>query len=74
MDKWFHKRNKLLQILLLLLPVVNWFTEVLVRWSAWLKKGGFLRFVICILVTVFGLVIGWLDALWVLIKNKLILE
>ena len=40
MDKWFHKQNKLVQVLLLLIPFVNWITEVLVRWSAFLKKGG----------------------------------
>ncbi len=63
MDKWFHKQNKLVQVLLLLIPFVNWITEVLVRWSAFLKKGGALRLVISLVVTIFGVVIGWLDAI-----------
>lgn len=75
MDKWFHKQNKLLQVLLLLIPVVNWFVEIVVRWSAWLRKGGILRLVICIIVTIpTGVIIGWLDAIWVLITNKLLAE
>ena len=74
MDAWFHKQNKLVQVLLLIIPFVNWITEILVRWSAFLKKGGVLRLVVCLVVTLFGVVIGWLDAIWTLITNKLICE
>ena len=74
MDKWFHKQNKLVQVLLLIIPVINWFTEILVRWSAFLKKGGALRLIISLIVTIGGLFIGWLDAIWTLIFNKLICE
>ncbi len=75
MDAWFHKQNKLIQVLLLLIPFVNYITEILVRWSAFLKKGGILRLIICIIVTIpSGIIIGWLDAIWVLITNRLILE
>ena len=75
MDAWFHKQNKLIQVLLLLIPFVNYITEILVRWSAFLKKGGILRLIVCIIVTIpSGIIIGWLDAIWVLITNRLILE
>ena len=74
MDAWFHKQSKLLQVLLLIVPIINWFVEVLVRWSAFFKKGGLLRLVISLIVLIGGLFIGWLDAIWVLIKNKLICE
>lgn len=75
MDAWFHKQNKIVQVILLLIPVINWIAEILVRWSAYLKKGGILRLLVCIIVTIpAGVVIGWLDAIWTLIFNKLILE
>ena len=74
MDKWFHSQSKLIQIILLIIPVVNWFVEVIVRWSAVLRKGGTLSIVIAIIVTFFGLFIGWVDAIWVALTNKLILE
>ena len=75
MDAWFHKQNKLIQVLLLLIPFVNYITEILVRWSAFLKKGGLLRLIVCIIVTIpTGIIIGWLDAIWTLLFNKLILE
>lgn len=74
MNTWFHKQNKLIQVLLLIIPFVNWIMEILVRWSTWLKKGGALRLVVCLIVTIFGVVIGWLDAIWTLLFNKLLCE
>ena len=75
MDTWFHNRSKIVQVILLLLPVVNWFTELLVRWSKYLKNGGALRLLICIFVTIpSGVIIGWLDALWTVLFNKLCAE
>ena len=75
MDTWFHNRNKIVQVILLVIPVVNWFTEILVRWSSFLKNGGVLRLLVSIIVTIpSGIIIGWLDAIWTLITNKLICE
>lgn len=75
MDKWFHSQNKLIQVILLLIPIVNYIVEILVRWSAFLKKGGLIRLIVCIIVTIpTGIIIGWLDAIWTLLFNKLLLE
>lgn len=72
---WFNKQSRLVQIILLLIPGVNWITEIVVRWSTWAKKGGLLRLVICILVTIpSGIVFGWLDLIWVLLFKKLFLQ
>ncbi len=72
---WFNKQSRLVQILLLLIPVVNWITEITVRWSTWLKKGGLLRLIICVLVTIpSGIVIGWLDLIWVLLFGEFFLQ
>ena len=48
MEKWFERQSRLVQILLLLIPVVNWFVEVLVRWSHALRKGSLLKYIIAI--------------------------
>ena len=75
MDTWFHKQNELIQVLLLIIPVVNYIVEILVRWSAFIRKSGILRLVICIIVTIpTGIIIGWLDAIWTLLFNKLLCE
>ena len=71
---WFKKQSRLVQIILLLIPFVNWVTEVVVRWSTYLKKGGLLRLIICLVVTFAGSFIGWLDAIWVLLTGELLLQ
>ncbi len=71
---WFNKQNRLVQIILLLIPGVNWITEILVRWSTFAKKGGLLRLIICLIVTFAGFVFGWLDVIWVLLFKKLFLQ
>ncbi len=74
MDTWFHKQNKLIQVLLLLIPFINWIVEIVVRWSAALKSGSILKIVFAVIVTVLGVMIGWVDAIWTLLFNKLLLE
>ena len=71
---WFNKQSRLVQLLLLLIPGVNWVTEVVVRWSTWLKKPNLVRLAISIIVTIFGAVFGWVDLVWVLLYKKLLLQ
>lgn len=73
MYKWFNKQNRLVQILLLLIPFVNWIVEVLVRWSSVLgaKKVKLLNLLAAILVTVLGLAWGWIDVIWCLLFKRL---
>ena len=71
---WFNKQSRLVQIILLLIPVVNWVVELIVRWSTWLKKGGLIRLIISILTIPFGIIFGWIDLIWVLLFKKLFLQ
>ena len=71
---WFNKQSRLVQIILLLIPFVNWAVEIIVRWSTYIKKGGTVRLVVSIIVTFFGLVFGWVDLVWVLLFKKLLLQ
>ena len=72
---WFNKQSRLVQIILLLIPGVNWITEILVRWSTYLKKGGLIRLVVCILVTIpSGIVFGWIDLVWILLFKHFFLQ
>ena len=71
---WFNKQSRLVQLLLLLIPGVNWVVEVVVRWSTWLKKPNLVRLAVSIIVTIFGAVFGWVDLVWVLLFKKLILQ
>ena len=71
---WFKKQSRLVQVLLLLIPVVNWITEIVVRWSTFFKKGGIIRLIVCIVVTFLGIIVGWIDLIWVLITKHLFLQ
>ena len=71
---WFNKQSRLVQVLLLLIPVVNWITEIVVRWSTFFKKGGIIRLIVCIVVTFLGIIVGWIDLICVLITKHLFFQ
>ena len=72
MEKWFEKQSRIVQILLLVIPGVNWVVEILVRWSHALRKWRLFKYLIAILVTFAGLVFGWVDLVWCLLFKRLI--
>ncbi len=72
MASWFNRQSRLIQIILLLIPGINWIVEILVRWSAFLKTKSLITLVVAILVTFFGLAFGWLDLVWCLLFKHLI--
>ena len=71
---WFNKQSRLVQLLLLLIPGVNWIVELYVRWTTYFKKGGTIRLVISVITIPFGMIFGWVDLLWVLLFKKLFLQ
>lgn len=72
MKKWFNSQSRLIQVILLLIPVVNWVVEVLVRWSDFLDDKDVISLVLAIIVTFIGVVWGWVDLIWVILFNHLI--
>lgn len=76
MDKWFHSQSKIVQIILLIIPVVGWVCELIVRWSAVIRNAKVLNIVIALVVTFTGWLpfIHWVDAIWVALNNKLLFE
>ena len=73
MAKKFQKLPRLAQILLLLIPVVNWITEIVVRVDAVLTKTDTRNILGLILGVCVGFVFGWVDLIWVLLFKHLIL-
>ncbi len=71
----FKKLPRLVQILLLLIPGVNWITEVLVRGSAALHGKAVQQIVVLILaiIPITGMILGWADLIWCLLYKRLIL-
>lgn len=69
---WFDKESRLVKIILLLIPFVNWLVELCIRWTVAIKGKDNVNFVIAIVFTFFGLVLGWVDLIWVLLFDRLI--
>lgn len=70
----FKGLPRLIQILLLLIPGVNWLTEILVRGSAALHGKAMLQIVVLIFAILpTGVLLGWIDLFSCLLQKKLIL-
>lgn len=73
--KKFEQLPLLIKIILLLIPVVNWVTEILVRLASFLGKGdafNLLGLILAILPT--GVILGWLDIIWIIFFGRYFLQ
>ena len=74
-DKWFNSQDRLVQIILLIIPFVGWIVELLVRLSVMMRT----MKVEHVLVFILFLVIGWgwflclIDLIYLAVKGRLIL-
>ena len=68
----FNSLPRLIQLILLLIPVVSWVVEIVVRVSAVIERttlGNILGLIFGVVIPVFG----WLDLVWVLLFKHMIL-
>lgn len=72
MKKWFNSLSRLVQIILLLIPGVNWVMELGVRWSHFSEKKGLFSLLLAILTIPGGVLFGWLDVIWCLLFKHLL--
>ena len=72
-DKWFEQQSRLVKVILMIIPVVNWVLEILVRVSAFLRKNSGVN-LIGLILGIFGNVIwGWIDLIVLIITGNLFL-
>ena len=73
-DIWFNEQSKMVKVLFLLIPIIGWIIEILVRISALTK----VKNAINIVGLVVFIIIGWawvltiVDAIYLLISEKLL--
>ena len=74
-DKWFNKQSVLLKAILLLLPIVGWVCECLVRLSVMLRTKSLLHLIVFLafLFIGWGWVLGIVDFVYMLLTGHLIL-
>lgn len=70
--KWFNNQSRLVQIILLLIPGVNWLVEIIVRVTAVLHKVSLKHLIGLIFGVFIPIISGWIDLIWVLLFNHLI--
>ena len=72
MAKWFYQQGLLMQILLLIIPGVNWIVEIGVRFSAYSRTKNLLTLIFAVITIPAGMIFGWLDFLWLLLTGHLL--
>lgn len=74
MAKWFESQNRLIQIILLLIPFVGWIVELLVRWSAFLSNKSIVTLIVAIIFTFvgWGWVLNLIDVIYLALTGHLI--
>ena len=74
-DKWFNSQSTLIKVILLLLPVVGWVCECLIRLSVMLRTKNIVHVVVFVLFLVvgWGWFLGLIDLIYLLVKGHLIL-
>lgn len=74
-DKWFNSQSRLIQVILLLIPIVGWIVECLVRLSVMLRTQSILHIIVFLLFLLVGW--GWflciIDLVYLLVTGHLIL-
>lgn len=74
MLKKFNELSKVVRIVLLAIPFVNWIVELVLRWSLFIEKKDALSLVVALVATFgFGVLLGWVDAIFTALEDKLVL-
>ena len=72
-DKWFEKQSLLIKVILLILPLVGWVVEVLVRLSAFLRKKSTVNLVGLIIGIIGNWIWSVIDLVVLLVTGRLFL-
>ena len=74
-DKWYYKQDKVVQVILLLIPFIGWLVEILVRLSVYLKTKETNHLIAFLVFVVFGefWILPVLDLIYLLDKGHLFL-
>ncbi len=74
-DKWFNSQSRLVQVILLIIPIVGWIVELLVRLSVALRTKSAIHLVVFILFVVvgWGWVLNLIDLIYLCLTGHLIL-
>ena len=70
-DRWFNSQDRLVKVILLIIPIIGWIVECLVRLSIMLRTQSILHIVVFLLF----LIVGWswilclIDLIYLVVKG-----
>lgn len=68
----FQQQSKLVRVLLLIIPFVNWIVEIVIRWERYMQKKDTASLLIAIIATIFfGNLLGFVDAIFTILNDKI---
>ncbi|MCQ2801641.1 MAG: hypothetical protein MJ222_03215 [Bacilli bacterium] len=72
--KKFNEFSKIVRIVLLAIPFCNWVVELILRWSLFIEKKDAGSLIVALVATFgFGVVLGWIDAIFTAMEDKIVL-
>jgi len=72
-DKWFDEQELLIKVILLIIPVVGWVLEILVRLSVAMRKSTSVNLVGLVLGAIGNYVWQVVDVIYLIVKGELLL-
>ena len=72
-DKWFDEQSRLIKVILLILPLVGWVVEILVRLSAFLRKNSGVNLVGLIIAIIGNWIFSVVDLIVLIVTGHLFL-
>lgn len=74
MLKKFMELSKTVRIVLLAIPFINWIVELVLRWSLFIEKKDLGSLLVALVATFgFGVILGWVDAIFTFMEDKIVL-
>lgn len=70
----FQGLSKIVRVVLLVIPFVNWVIELVLRWEHFLGKKDVGSLIVALVATCgFGFVLGWIDAFFEFTQDRICL-
>lgn len=71
--KKFMEFSKVVRVIILVIPFVNWIAELAIRWSLFIENKDDIGKLLIAILTTFGggFIIGWIDVFWTILHDKL---
>lgn len=73
-DKWFNEQSRLIKVILLILPIVGWVVEILVRLSVFLRTKAVINLVTFIIAVIGNWIWSIIDLVVLIVTGHLFLE